>query len=54
MPEELRRASDTANRRDFTAIASGFAQTVRCIFAKDAERFAARRQAVEGKQNGTR
>ncbi len=47
IPEALRRASDAANRRNFAAIASGFAPTARAIFARDAERFAARRRAVE-------
>jgi ADP-ribosylglycohydrolase len=46
IPANLRRASDAANHRDFAAIASGFAQTARSIFAKDAERFAARQRVI--------
>lgn len=46
VPEPLRSECDRTNRRDFTAIASGLAQTARTIFKRDAERFAAREKAV--------
>ncbi len=50
IPSDLRQANDAANRRDFAAIASAFGQTVRGIFARDAERFTARQRALAGQE----
>jgi ADP-ribosylglycohydrolase len=46
IPEELRRASDAANRRDWAATAAGFRTTIEAILAKDRERWQHRLESV--------
>ena len=46
LPARLRAASDAANRRDFGALAAGFAPVVRAVLAADQRRLARRRAAV--------
>jgi ADP-ribosylglycohydrolase len=46
IPEELRRASDAANRRDWSAMAAEFQATVEEVLAKDRERWQRRVEAV--------
>lgn len=46
LPATLRAACDTANRRDFGAIADLFTGSVQAILGKDADRFANRQRAL--------
>ena len=48
IPQDLRAASDRANRRDWSRIASDLARTARAILKRDAERFARRGAALAG------
>jgi ADP-ribosylglycohydrolase len=50
LPEDLRSASDQANRRDWSRIASEFARTVQAILAKDTRRLAHRKAALAARQ----
>ena len=45
---DLRSAVDEANRRDFGALAHGFAETVLRIFEKDQQDFEEKRRAILG------